>query len=106
MIMQYVQNLTTNSIEVVNLGSAYLHPGFAGWMDGATNTFLLNGTNVIAGQAGAFMRVVISPGGVHVSSLDWMYIVPLSIFFGWFFYKIMWRLLGYISGGFRPSISD
>lgn len=104
--MQYVQNLTTNSVEIVNLGSAVLPPGYSGWFDGSTNTFLLAGSNSVVGSGSVFARVVVAPSGVYSQSLDWVYIVPLTLFFVWFFYKVTWRLLAAIGGQAKPVISD
>lgn len=104
--MHYVQNLTTNYVEILNKGLAVLPPGFSGWVDGNTNTLVVSGTNAVVQTGGAFSRVLVSPSGLYVTSLDWFYTVPLTIFFVWFFYKLAWRLLSRTSGNFGPSPAD
>lgn len=106
--MILVQNLTTNAVKVVAQGGEYwVQLGSQVWFDGRTGSVEVAGTTYGVGDAAvAFAKTQVAIGGVYTSSLDWLWLVPMTFVFTWMLWKFIYRMCSWVGGHFGPGPLD
>jgi len=106
--MIYVQNYTTNSVEVgSSAGTLYLPAGHSLWLSGRTGIVQsASGSHQLGDPDCAFTSSIVGASGTSTYSLDFLWTVPMILIVTYLLWRFIWRMVSWIGGHFGPGPID
>jgi len=106
--MIYVQNYTTNAVEVASAaGTLVLPAGNSLWVSGRTGVVESASVTYQVGDPDcAFASSIVGMSGTATYSLDWLWTVPLTLVATYLLWRFIWRIVSWIGGHFGAGPID